>query len=547
MPGRVLVVDDSPTIRRVVTSILARRGFTYAEAADGEVALTMLRHGQKFDVVLLDFVMPKKNGYQFCRDLKDTPSSQVPVVLMSAKAEDIRERFLEQTGAVDSIGKPFDAEALIAVIENALRGEVRLSAASLDEERPADTEGSPNADVVSSVNLLDDLLPTKTDEVRADDKLGPPSDDTTMFETPFEVLRQAAKSSKQLPPSPPSTGSISAPSLDELLRARPERPFDESITAADAFFGEDELPFSDRASETTQRIDGMSLIAAKLAEELSGAFGHNQDAIYKELAERLSPRVMRDLLSLFGEIEPGAALSGSLASFSAGSILQFVVAEDATGLLWFRQGEMVVELTLGAGKVDLAHASGGPLEFRLGRYFVAAGLLGQAELDDFLASAPPDSHPRRRPLGERLVAADKISKHSLREVLSLQSSELVYEVLRWNRGKFEFRHGERSELADRAKLGLHTPTLVLDGLRRVESWRHIEANLGDFDDVLAASPGLAGVERELSASERQVLDLADGERTVREIVAASSMSSFDACRILAQFKGAGMIVAKERA
>lgn len=331
------------------------------------------------------------------------------------------------------------------------------------------------------------------------------------------------------------------------MRARPERPFDESVTAADAFFGEDALAFSDRASETTQRIDGMSLIAAKLAEELTGAFGHGQDAIYKELADRLSPRVMRDLFSLFGEIEPSAALSGSLASFSAGAVLQFVVGEDATGLLWFRQGDMVVELTLGGGKVDLAHASGGPLEFRLGRYFVAAGLLGQAELDDFLASAPPDSHPRRRPLGERLVAADKISKHSLREVLSLQSSELVYEVLRWNRGKFEFRQGERSELADRAKLGLHTPTLVLDGLRRVESWRHIETNLGDFDDVLAATPGLAGVERALSAPERQVLELADGERTVREIVAASSLSSFDACRILAQFKGAGMIVAKERA
>ncbi len=519
MPGRVLVVDDSPTIRRVVTSILARRGFEYAEAADGEVALALLRHGHTFDVILLDFVMPKKSGYQFCRELGETPALRVPIVLMSAKAEDVRERFLEQTGAVDSIGKPFDAEALIAVVENAMRGEARLP------KVVAETESKP-----------------------VDDPCGASSDDTTTFEAPFDVLRRAAPSSRQLLPSTPGSGaSPSTPSLEDLMRARPERPFDESVIAADAFFGEDALAFSDRASETTQRIDGMSLIAAKLAEELTGAFGHGQDAIYKELADRLSPRVMRDLFSLFGEIEPSAALSGSLASFSAGAVLQFVVGEDATGLLWFRQGDMVVELTLGGGKVDLAHASGGPLEFRLGRYFVAAGLLGQAELDDFLASAPPDSHPRRRPLGERLVAADKISKHSLREVLSLQSSELVYEVLRWNRGKFEFRQGERSELADRAKLGLHTPTLVLDGLRRVESWRHIETNLGDFDDVLAATPGLAGVERALSAPERQVLELADGERTVREIVAASSLSSFDACRILAQFKGAGMIVAKERA
>lgn len=506
MPGRVLVVDDSPTIRRVVTSILARRGFTYAEAADGEIALAMLRHGQTFDVVLLDFVMPRKNGYQFCLELKDTPSRAMPVVLMSAKAEEVREKFLEQTGAVDSIAKPFDAEALVAVLENALRGNVRRDLLDDFQSKPA-PPAQASAVVLDDADVLDEAV----------------SDDTTMFVTPFAVLRQATESSKQLPRTGPS------------------------LTAADAFFGEDDLAFSDRASETTQRIDGMSLIAAKLAEELSGSFGHAQDVIYKEIVDRLSPRVMRDLFSLFGEIEPNAALSGSLASFSAGSILQFVAAEDATGLLWFRQDEMVVELTLGGGKVDLAHANGGPLEFRLGRYFVAAGLLGQAELDDFLASAPPDSYPRRRPLGERLVEADKISKHSLREVLALQSSELVYELLRWNRGKFEFRQGERSDLADRAKLGLHTPTLVLDGLRRVESWRHIESNLGDFDDVLAASPGLAGVEKELSAPERKVLALADGERTVREIVAASMLSSFDACRILAQFKGSGMILAKERA
>ena len=258
---------------------------------------------------------------------------------------------------------------------------------------------------------------------------------------------------------------------------------------------------------------------------------------------------MRDLFQLFAELDSAdAALSGALASFSAASVLNFAVAEELTGLLWFRQGDMLVELTLGSGKVDLAHASGGPLEFRLGRYFVAAGLLGQAELDDFLASAPVEAAAPRRPLGERLVEAGKCTRHSLRDVLALQSSELVYEVLRWTRGRFEFHHGERSDLADRAALCLHTPTLVLDGLRRAQSWRQIEANLGDFDDVLAAIPGLAGVEnKELEVAEKRVLELADGERTVREIIAASSLSSFDACRILAQLKGSGMLVAKERA
>ncbi len=133
-------------------------------------------------------------------------------------------------------------------------------------------------------------------------------------------------------------------------------------------------------------------------------------------------------------------------------------------------------------------------------------------------------------------------------MLTLLSSELVYEVLRWSVGKFEFRAHERSALADRARLALHAPTLVLDGLRRVESWRHIEANLGDFDDILASRPGLAGVSlQRLGEHEQRVLALIDGERTVRQVIAASNLSSFDACRILAELLGSGMLVAKERA
>ncbi len=71
--------------------------------------------------MLLDFVMPRMNGYQFCRELRSTPAHRaLPVVLMSAKGDKIRGQFVQQTGAVDAITKPFDARALVAVIEGAL-------------------------------------------------------------------------------------------------------------------------------------------------------------------------------------------------------------------------------------------------------------------------------------------------------------------------------------------------------------------------------------------------------------------------------------------
>jgi CheY-like chemotaxis protein len=120
MITRVLVVDDSPTIRKVVSYILDEEGYEAVLAEDGEDALAQLRQAP-VDLVLTDFVMPKMNGYQLCRELRaDAALRDLPVVLMSAKGDKLRGHFVAQSGAVDAITKPFDPLALVAVIENAL-------------------------------------------------------------------------------------------------------------------------------------------------------------------------------------------------------------------------------------------------------------------------------------------------------------------------------------------------------------------------------------------------------------------------------------------
>ena len=86
MSSRILVVDDSPTIRRVVSAILERHGCEAPVASDGQDAIEALQSGEvKADLVLLDFVMPRMNGYQFCRALRSDANLQTtPIVLMSA-------------------------------------------------------------------------------------------------------------------------------------------------------------------------------------------------------------------------------------------------------------------------------------------------------------------------------------------------------------------------------------------------------------------------------------------------------------------------------
>src|SRR5882724_3911410 len=147
MSARILVVDDSPTIRKVVCSILEASAFAALPAQDGQEALELLGH-EKVDLVLLDFVMPRMNGYQFCRELRAHPElKNLPVVLMSAKGDKIRGQFVQQTGAIDAITKPFDARGLIAVIEGALKkhGEGRGRPVPEAGAMPEDEESSPES------------------------------------------------------------------------------------------------------------------------------------------------------------------------------------------------------------------------------------------------------------------------------------------------------------------------------------------------------------------------------------------------------------------
>lgn len=143
--ARVLVIDDSRTILHVVGSILQRNGYEAVAARDGMEGLEALRSGGKFDLILLDFVMPRMNGYQFCRELRaDEELSGMPVVLMSARTDAIGDRFVEQTGALDAIGKPFDARALVAVVGNVL---ARVEGGSLARPMPAPDSMIDEADL----------------------------------------------------------------------------------------------------------------------------------------------------------------------------------------------------------------------------------------------------------------------------------------------------------------------------------------------------------------------------------------------------------------
>src|SRR5207248_6554245 len=83
----VLVIDDSPTITKVVQLVLTEAGYQVQTAPDGELGLQAVR-AQRPDLILLDFVMPRMYGYQFCRELTADPALRdIEMILMSAKGD----------------------------------------------------------------------------------------------------------------------------------------------------------------------------------------------------------------------------------------------------------------------------------------------------------------------------------------------------------------------------------------------------------------------------------------------------------------------------
>jgi DNA-binding response OmpR family regulator len=116
----VLVIDDSPTILKVVQLVLTKAGFKVQTAADGEEGIQRATETRP-SLILLDFVMPKMNGYQVCRALAESADlKDVPVVLMSAKGDQVGERFVKVMGIVDYITKPFSPEAITAVVQHTI-------------------------------------------------------------------------------------------------------------------------------------------------------------------------------------------------------------------------------------------------------------------------------------------------------------------------------------------------------------------------------------------------------------------------------------------
>lgn len=117
--AHILVVDDEERMRKLIGDFLKKEGYTVTEAADGEKALDIYYSNGNIDLIILDVMMPKLDGYEVLKELRE--SSQIPVIMLTAKDEEADELKGFELGVDEYIGKPFRPKLLVARVQAVLR------------------------------------------------------------------------------------------------------------------------------------------------------------------------------------------------------------------------------------------------------------------------------------------------------------------------------------------------------------------------------------------------------------------------------------------
>lgn len=128
---RILIVDDEKEIRDLVEIYLKGEGYDTVKAENGEEALEMLKFNN-IDLIILDIMMPKLNGIEAC--LKIREEREMPIIMLSAKSEDLDKILGLNTGADDYLTKPFNPLELVARVKSQLRRYKRFNKVTVVEE-----------------------------------------------------------------------------------------------------------------------------------------------------------------------------------------------------------------------------------------------------------------------------------------------------------------------------------------------------------------------------------------------------------------------------
>ena len=138
---QILVVDDESRMRKLVKDFLQREGYGVLEAADGAEAMDIFYENKGIALMILDVMMPKMDGWQVCREIRQT--SDIPIIMLTARSDERDELQGFELGVDEYISKPFSPKILVARVSAILRrtrgadAKERLNAGGIEVDRAA--------------------------------------------------------------------------------------------------------------------------------------------------------------------------------------------------------------------------------------------------------------------------------------------------------------------------------------------------------------------------------------------------------------------------
>ena len=181
MPSRVLIVEDEPDIRALLAFHLEREGYQVARAASGADALRQVRAARP-DLVLLDLMLPEMDGLEVCRRLRQDPATAaLPIVMLTAKGEEVDRVLGLELGGDDYVTKPFSPRELVSRVKAVLRrsgeepetstGTLQLGDVRLDPHEVRVFAGKTELELTATEFRLLQVLMTKPGRVYTRDEL----------------------------------------------------------------------------------------------------------------------------------------------------------------------------------------------------------------------------------------------------------------------------------------------------------------------------------------------------------------------------------------
>jgi two-component system OmpR family response regulator len=197
--SRILVVDDAPDIRKLVSLTLGDNGFEVETANDGEEMSKALK-GRAFDLVVLDLVLPGEDGLSLCRKLR--AESRIPIVMLTGRGDDTDRIVGLEMGADDYLVKPFNPRELLARVRAVLR--------RTNEQASVEQDGGDG--VLGFEGWMLDQVRRKLQS--------PEGEDVELTAAEFDLLAVFAKRAKRV---------LSRDQLLDLTKGRNASPFDRTV------------------------------------------------------------------------------------------------------------------------------------------------------------------------------------------------------------------------------------------------------------------------------------------------------------------------------